>query len=122
MAQTYFKSSMKAAHKSNENTKKREYNNRVLEIEHGSFTPLVFSSFGGMAVECNFYNRIADKLAEKRDIMSSVAKSWIRTEISFSLLRTTNLCLRGSRGKRFEAELLQDTNMQVATVSSVMTE
>ena len=123
LAQTYFKSSMKAAHKSNENTKKREYNNRVLEIEHGSFTPLVFSCFGGMAVECsNFYNRIADKLAEKRDIMSSVAKSWIRTKISFSLLRTTNLCLRGSRGKRFEAELLQDTNIQMATVSSLMTE
>jgi len=31
----------------NEKEIKREYNERVLEIEHGSFTPLVFSATGG---------------------------------------------------------------------------
>ena len=119
LAQCYSDSTIKAAHKTNENSKKREYNQRILQVEHGSFTPLVFSSFGGMSVECgNFYNRVAEKIAEKRDIASSVAKSWIRTKISFSLLRTTHLCIRGTRRKLYEVEKLRDTNLQMATVDS----
>ena len=35
-----------------ENAKKREYNEQVLEVEHGSFTPLVFGMNGGMGDEC----------------------------------------------------------------------
>ena len=31
-----------------ENEKKRYYARRVLDIEHGSFTPLVFTSTGGI--------------------------------------------------------------------------
>ena len=110
---------LKAAHKSNEDAKKREYNERVQEVEHGSFTPLVFSCFGGLSVECtHFYNRIAEKLAEKRNISSSKAKAWIRTKLSFSLLRTTNLCIRGSRTKLQEKEALRDINIQMALVDT----
>ena len=36
----------------NENSKKRQYSRRVLEVEQGTFTPLVFTSTGGMAGEC----------------------------------------------------------------------
>ena len=119
LAQCYSQSTLKAAHKSNENSKKREYNQRILEVEHGSFTPLVFSSFGGMSIECNnFYNRVAEKIAEKRDIAPSIAKSWLRTKLSFSLLRTTHLCIRGSRTKLFESEKLKDVNIRMATVDT----
>ena len=34
-----------------EDEKKRAYGERVNEVEHGSFTPLVFSSCGGMGPE-----------------------------------------------------------------------
>ena len=45
----------------NEKEKKRQYNERVLEVEHGSFTPLVFSSNGGMGRECStFYKRLSE--------------------------------------------------------------
>ena len=119
LARSYSNSTLKASHKSNENLKKRKYNDRILQVEHGSFTPLVFTNFGGVGVEgSNFYNKIAEKIAEKRDIASSLMKSWIRTKLSFCLLRTTNLCIRGSRGKKFEAEPLKDTNIQLATVDS----
>ena len=119
LAQCYFNSTIKAAHKANEKGKKREYNDRILQIEHGSFTPLVFSTFGGMSVECsNLYNKVAEKIAEKRDIASSMAKAWIRTKISFCLLRTTNLCIRGSRTKLGESEHLRDTNIRLATTNS----
>ena len=33
-----------------ENEKKRQYASRVLDIEHGSFTPLVFTTTGGMGM------------------------------------------------------------------------
>ena len=119
LAPSYLNSTLKAAHKTNEKSKKREYNDRILQIEHGSFTPLVFSTFGGMSVECgNFYNKVAEKIAEKRDIASSLAKSWIRTKISFSLLRTTNLCIRGSRSKLVETEQLRDTDLRLAATNS----
>ena len=82
----------------NEKEKKRSYNERVLEIEHGTFTPLVFSIYGSMGRECKkFYSRLADLIAEKRDIAKSVAVNWIRTKISFALINSTLLCLRGSR-------------------------
>ena len=38
--------------KKHEQEKKRNYNRRVMEIEHGTFTPLVFSVSGGMGKEC----------------------------------------------------------------------
>ena len=78
--------------------KKRAYNERILNIEHGSFTPLVFSIQGGMSRECQvFYKRLSQLIAEKRDEPLSHMTNWIRTKHSFALLRSTLLCLRGSR-------------------------
>ena len=73
LAPSYSNQSMKAAHRLNENAKKREYAERVLNVEHASFTPLVFSCFGGLSIECsNLFNRISDAIAEKRNIDQSV--------------------------------------------------
>ena len=94
----YLKSSLTQCYVNNEKEKKRQYNERVLEIEHGCFTPLVFSIYGGMGREGRtFYNRLADILAEKRKVKKSITTNWIRTKISFALLKTCLLCLRGSR-------------------------
>ena len=41
LAQTYV---------TNEKEKKRMYNRRVLEVENGTFTPLVFNVYGGMGI------------------------------------------------------------------------
>ena len=69
-----------------------------MKIEHGCFTPLVFSIYGGMGREGRtFYDRLADILAEKRKVKKSITTNWIRTKISFALLKTCLLCLRGSR-------------------------
>ena len=120
LAPTYSNQTLKAAHRSNENSKKREYAERVLNIEHGSFTPLVFSCLGGMSTECShFYNRVADKLSEKRDLNTSKGRTWVRTKLSFSLLRSTNLCIRGSRTKhQFTHETVGDTDIQVAMINA----
>ena len=82
----------------NEKEKKRQYNERVLGTDQGSITPLVFSIYGGMRRECStFYNRLAKKIAEKRELHQSIVTNWIRTKISFTLLKSALLCLRGSR-------------------------
>ena len=50
-----------------ENGKKRSYAKRVLEIEQGTFTPLVFSTTGGMAEGCRrYHSRLAELLAIKK--------------------------------------------------------
>ena len=86
LAPTYRSKTLKAAHKENESAKKREYGERVLNVEHGTFTPLVFSCYGGMSTECSrFYDRLSEMLSEKRNDPISVTKSWVRTKINFSL-------------------------------------
>ena len=61
LAPSYSSLTLKASHKSNENMKKRKYNDRILQVEHGTFTPLIFTNFGGIGVEgSNFYKKIAD--------------------------------------------------------------
>ena len=39
-----------------------------MNIEHGTFTPLVFTINGGMGVECSMYHKqLAKKISEKGD-------------------------------------------------------
>ena len=78
--------------------KKRNYNERILQIDHGIFTPLVFSLYGGMGRECKtFYSRLAELLSIKQNISKSVATNWIRTKVSYALLKPSLLYVQGSR-------------------------
>ena len=53
----------------------------------GSFTPLVFSTFGGMGgAATTVYKRLASLLSAKRDQSYGLVMSWLRCSISFSLL------------------------------------
>ena len=64
-----------------------------------TFTPLVFTTTGGMAPECQVYHkRLAELLSAKKVEDYSTTMSWIRTRISFEILRTS--LLRGSRSLR----------------------
>ena len=84
--------------KRQESEKKMQYNQRVIEVEHGTFTPLVIGTNGGMGSECAmFIKNLADKLAVKQSEEYSSTITWIRTKLSFEVLRSTVLCLRGSR-------------------------
>ena len=49
-----------AAYRKHEREKKRAYEQRVREVEHSSFTPLVLSASSGMGTEASiFYKRLA---------------------------------------------------------------
>ena len=50
--------------KKHEKEKKRAYNNRIMNMEHGTFTPLVFSLTGGEGPEVFiFHKNIAQKIS-----------------------------------------------------------
>ena len=97
-ASRYLNTSIQQCYSINEKEKKRNYNERILQIDHGIFTPLVFSLYGGMGRECKtFYSRLAELLSIKRNISKSVATNWIRTKVSYALLKPSLLYVRGSR-------------------------
>ena len=60
----YLNKSLQQCHVMNQQEKKRAYTERVLKIEHGKFTPLVFSIYGSLGRECRtFYSRLSDLLS-----------------------------------------------------------
>ena len=79
----------------NELEKKCVYEERVTEVEHGSFSPLVFSTSGGMGpIATVVYKRIATIIADKRKQPYSRTLFWIRCKLSFSLLRSAIMCIK----------------------------
>ena len=98
----------KQIYKKHENEKKRQYAERVMEIEQGTFTLLVCTTTGGMADECVKYrSRLAELIAnKKREI------SWIRAKVSFSIVRSAILCLRGSRSRKRQLDFV-DSDLQI---------
>ena len=75
------------AYEINEFEKKRQYNEQILEVEHGSFTPLVMRALSGMGRDASkFYSRLSESIAEKRKEQYSVIKNWISQKISFALV------------------------------------
>ena len=84
--------------KSHEANKKREYLERILNIEHGVFTPLIFGTNGGMGKECQmFLKQLATTLAEKSEQKYDDIITWLRTRISTEILKSAVTCIRGSR-------------------------
>ena len=88
----------KTIFREHESSKKCEYLQRVLEVEHATFTPLVLRTNGGMGDKCGrFVSELANKLSLKQDEPYASIMSWIRTKLSFEILRSTIMCLRGLR-------------------------
>lgn len=97
-ARSHLNVNLESAFKTGERTKKRHYNDRVIRVEHGTFTPIVFSSCGGMGFETNiFVSKLIEKLSEKKNIMQSMVANYVRTKVSFELIRSQVRCIRGSR-------------------------
>ena len=100
------------------NINKRKYQQRVLDVEMGSFTPLVFGTNGGMGNECQrFLKHLADKIAQKDTEPYHVVITWLRTQISFELLRSVHACVRGSRTP-FRSKIEQSLDCKINAASA----
>ena len=78
-----------------EKEKKRHYNNRIMNVEHGTFTPLVFTVNGGMSKEClTFHKFVAEKIANKTGCRYDKVLSFIKCKLSFLILRASLMCVK----------------------------
>lgn len=78
--------------------KETKYQQRVLDVKMGSFTPVVFGLNGGRGSGCQrFLKYLADKIAQKDTALYNTVIAWLRTQISFEQLRSVHACVRGSR-------------------------
>ena len=104
--------------KEQEEEKKCKYQQRVLDVEMGSFTPLAFGTNGGMGNECQrILKHLADKIAQKDAEPYHIVITWLRTLISFELLRSVHACVRGSRTP-FRSKIEQSLDCKINVASA----
>ena len=88
-AESYTGLTIKQIYRQHESEKTRMHASRVLEVEQGSFTPMVFTTTGEMADECKrYHNRLAEHLSNKKGEDYSTTIPWIRV----SLIRPPEVC------------------------------
>ena len=97
-----------------EDEKKRKYASRIIEVENGTFTPLVFTTTGGMTQECQrYHSRLAELISSKKqETDCATTITWIRTKVSFAILRTALVCLRGTRSQRRKTNV-QENDLEI---------
>ena len=86
-----------------------------VNLKEGSFTSLVMSTTGGMGRAASvFYKRLASLLSEKRGVHYSKTMGWIRCRLSFALLRSSLMCIRGARSSKCHPILAEPIKLQLA--------
>ena len=101
-------------YRKHEQVKRRQYDQRVREVEHATFTPLVLSTTGGMGRAATFYKRLSSMVAEKRNVPYAVTLNWIRCRLSFALLRAFIMSIRGARSSRHHPATENPIDLQLA--------
>ena len=78
----------------------KAYSDRIIQVEKGSFVPLVYTTTGGMGPQCiKTHKRIAQLYAEKKNERYADVMNHIRTRLRFALLKSVLIAIRGARGK-----------------------
>ena len=71
-----------SAYRHYEKEKRREYQQRVHEVENASFIPLIFTTTGGMGDAATlFYKRLANLLSAKRSLSYGIVMGWLRCKL-----------------------------------------
>ena len=97
-AKTHIHQNLESVFRNCERDKKRLYNERIISIEHGSFTPVILSAFGELGYESGiFLSKLIEKLSVKRGVERSVVTKFVRTKLLFELVRSQVACIRVAR-------------------------
>ena len=81
-----------------EREKARQYSDRIVNVEHESFTPIIFKTHGDYSqLTSRFIHQFAKLISQKRYIGFSESKPWLNSKLSSLIARLTILCIRGSR-------------------------
>ena len=98
-ARSYSDLEPSAVYKLQANARKREYAQRIRDIEDGDFTPMIMASTGGMGPEMSMaVKHLARKIADNRKENYASVVNVLRCELAFAVARAALVCLRGSRG------------------------
>jgi hypothetical protein len=105
-----------------EKSRKREYEQRIRDIEDGDFTPMIMSSSGGMGPGMSVaLKHLAKKIADKRKESYAMVVNVLRCKFAFAVARAALVCLRGSRGRwpmRAAIDPLNEINVASAELCS----
>ena len=87
-----------ALHAADTKERRRAYEQRILQVKHGTFTPLILSTSGGWRPSATVaFKRLAGLIATKLGQPHSTALRLIRCKIGFSLMQSRIMCLCGPR-------------------------
>ena len=93
-------SQIAASYRRHVREKRNKYEQRIRETEHATFAPFVLSSSGGMGpCAMTVLKRLGSLLAEDNVSYSSMM-GLLCCRLSFALLRSSIMCIRGSRSSR----------------------
>ena len=88
------KTSTTTCYRRHELEKRRTYERRIIEVEHGTFTPIVLSTSGGWGPSATVaFRRLAGLLADKLTQPYSRTLGLLRCRITFTLLDSLIMCL-----------------------------
>ena len=117
-ASTYASSPLAQCYRRTEHDKKRMYDERIGEVENGTFSPLIFSSSVGMGPSATVvFKRLVSLISEKRGYFYCHVLYWIRVKLCYSLLRSAVMCLRGCRSSYHRCNLT-DPSIDLACAES----
>ena len=82
-----------------EQQKKLQYSERIINVERGTFSPLVvLTTAGAASPECaRFLKHLCGLLANADRMPYAQSVAYVRCRLSFALLRSAVMCVRGSR-------------------------
>ena len=72
------------------------------QVEKGTFTPLLYTTFGGWGAgpqATAYQKQLADKISKKTKEEYASVKNHMRTRTRYSIARSVLVALRGQRGK-----------------------
>ena len=88
-------------------------------MEHGCFTPLVFSTSGGMGKAATIvYKRLTNLLSIQCNIPYPTLMGWLRCTLNFPLLKSSMMCSRGSRSHSGHPASHAPADLRVSPLSS----
>ena len=75
---------------------------------------IIITTTGGMADEClRYHSRLAEPSSAKKQESYATTISWVRAKVSFAILRSALLCVRGSRTLRRRNLDVKDRDLEI---------
>ena len=89
--------------------------------QYDDLLTIVMSAFGGFGYESGiFVKKLIEKLAEKRGDEKSIVANYVRTKLSFELVRSQVACIRGAR--KMQKMTIDTAEMDIAEATSEIAE